>query len=163
MPSRVFLPCRHRGELAAPGVHRCRSPKLVGLKLVTPDLCRGCSCRNHSATNGRPQALPRLVPCAYLGAALGRRNKGEPAHACLHPDHELATEPVCRACPDYVFPVLSPRMPVDEVGRLLSLPPRAQRRVGGNGPTCTKPSGAGPPDTSTPCHLRRVAFAVAAW
>src|SRR5436309_428942 len=42
-----FPPCRHRGAAVAPGVCRCHSPKLVGLKLVTAPLCRGCYCRDH--------------------------------------------------------------------------------------------------------------------
>jgi hypothetical protein len=124
MPPDDFPPCRHRGAPAAAGVHRCLSPKLVGLKLVTAELCRDCYCRDHP---GRPARtpLPRLAGCAHLGPAAGRRG-GEAVHACLHPGHEEATERGCRACPDYLFPALSPRTPVGEVRRHFALPPRPQ-------------------------------------
>jgi hypothetical protein len=59
--------CRHRGEEAAPGVHRCRSPKLVGLKLVTADICGACYCRDHPEAGPAAAAAP-LLPCAHLGA-----------------------------------------------------------------------------------------------
>lgn len=34
--------CRHRQEPRTRGVSLCRSPKLAGTRLVTPDLCRAC-------------------------------------------------------------------------------------------------------------------------
>ena len=121
-----FLACRHRGAETEPGVHRCHSPKLVGLKLVTADLCHGCYCRDHKGSAIADDPPPRLAACAHLGAETGRREGDAAVHECGHPAHQRTTEAGCRACPDYLFPVLSPRTPVEEVRRHLALPPRPQ-------------------------------------
>lgn len=120
-----FPTCRHRGVPVAPGVNRCASPRLVGLKLVTPELCQDCYCRDH---RGRPprEPLPRLTACAHLGADTGRREGGAAVYQCLHPAHAQATERGCRTCPDYLFPALGPRTPVAEVQQHFALPPRPQ-------------------------------------
>lgn len=122
----VFPMCRHRGPAVEPGVHRCLSPKLVGLKLVTVEMCRGCYCRNHRQSATLSEPPPHLVACAHLGSDTGRRQGGAPVHTCSHPDHQRTTEADCRACPDYLFPVLTPQTPVEEVRRHLDLPPRPQ-------------------------------------
>jgi hypothetical protein len=68
-----FPPCRHRGGEAPAGLRHCHSPKLVGLKLVTPELCAGCYCRDHEpgpapdpAFNGRGHSLPDDPACAVV-------------------------------------------------------------------------------------------------
>ena len=118
--------CRHRGVEADPGVHRCRSPKLVGLKLVSAELCRGCYCRDHETTAAFSDPPPRLAACPHLGADTGRREDDTAVHECLHPAHRHTTEISCRSCPDYLFPALSPRTPLEEVRRHMLLPPRPQ-------------------------------------
>lgn len=126
MTASPFPVCRHRGDAADVDIHHCRSPKLVGLKLVTADLCRDCYCRDHvesAAPSGPP---PRLTACAYLGADTGRREGGAAVHECRHPVHTDATEAGCRTCPDYLFPALSTRTPVNDVRRHLDLEPRPQ-------------------------------------
>jgi hypothetical protein len=125
MATVAFLPCRHRGAATEQGVHRCLSPKLVGLKLVTPQTCRSCYCRDHPDSAVRPDPPPRLVACAHLGAKTGRR-RGAAVHACSHPGHRQTTQADCCTCPDYLFPVLTPHTPVEEVLRHLDLPPRPQ-------------------------------------
>lgn len=119
-------PCRHRGAELDVGVHRCHSPKLVGLKLVTAELCRGCYCRDHEGTTTADDRPPRLAACAHLGAAIGRSEDGGVVYECGHPAHGRTMEAGCRSCPDYLFPLLSPRTPVEEVRRHLTLPPRTQ-------------------------------------
>ncbi len=126
MRTSTFPACRHRGGAAGPGVHHCLSPKLVGLKLVTAETCRGCYCRNHPASAAPVEPPPRLLPCAHLGPDTGRRRGGTAIHACSHPEHRQTTEPECRTCLDYLFPVLTPRTPVEEVRRYFDLPPRPQ-------------------------------------
>jgi hypothetical protein len=116
--------CRHRGEEAGAGAHRCHSPKLAGLKLVGAGQCQACGYRDHDPQPA-PPAPAHLLPCAYLGPELGRRD-GLAVHGCEHPGHRDTTAEQCRACPDYLFPLLTPRTPVPEVRRLLPLPPRAQ-------------------------------------
>jgi hypothetical protein len=59
--------CRHRGEETSPGVHRCLSPKLAGLKLVTAEMCQGCYCRDHAPAAGPAPAGAPLLPCAHVG------------------------------------------------------------------------------------------------
>jgi hypothetical protein len=116
MPLDVFPTCRHRGAQAAAGVHRCHSPKLIGLKLVTADLCGRCYCRDHDP-GGQPPALgtDRARPCAYRGQPTGAVRACATCNgqvrlkefACRHPGHAdrpTTTEPDCRACADYAAP-----------------------------------------------------------
>ena len=56
-----FPPCRHRGEELAPGLRRCHSAKLIGVKLVTPEVCQGCYCRDFG-TAEVPAAGPAPEP-----------------------------------------------------------------------------------------------------
>ena len=114
------LACRHRGAAAAPGVHRCDSPKLVGLKLVSAAMCGGCHYHDHPPAAARPDAR-HLLPCLRRGAEIG---VGE--FACAHPSHPRATDAECRGCPDYLFPVLTPETPAAVVRDMAGLPPHPQ-------------------------------------
>lgn len=69
MTTEALPACRHRGEPTAPDVYRCHSPKLVGLKQVSADVCRDCYCRDHEPVPA-PPAPAHLLPCAYLGREL---------------------------------------------------------------------------------------------
>jgi hypothetical protein len=89
---------------------------------VSAEVCGACSYRDHPPENG-PAPAARLYPCAYLGGPLS----GEVgASACRHPAHGRATDDLCRSCPDYLFPLLTPQTPAAEARRLLALPPRPQ-------------------------------------
>ena len=118
------LPCRHRGDEVSPAVFRCHSPKLAGLNLITADACSGCYCRDHEPGRGPAARPPRLRACAYLGAELP--NGEVKTFACRHPGHGPTTVEGCRTCPDYLFPLLTPEMPVAEVRGLIELPPVQQ-------------------------------------
>src|SRR4051794_35055056 len=43
----LFPLCRHRREPRHRGVYHCRSPKMLGLRLVTPDFCHQCPFQDH--------------------------------------------------------------------------------------------------------------------
>jgi hypothetical protein len=134
MDALAFPPCRHRGEEISPGVRRCHSPKLAGLKLVEPEVCADCYCRDHDTPPGPPPEPVHLVPCVHLGPETGERVPApgrSPAadlavHECSHPGHDRTTTAACGHCKDYLFPVVTPRTPVEAVQRLLLLPPRPQ-------------------------------------
>lgn len=116
--------CRHRGELATPGVHHCLSPKLIGLKLVTADTCGACYCRDHAPVAARHV---RLQPCLRLGREIDPASPGGlPLLECHHADHPRTTEAACQTCPDYLFPLFTPQTPPAAVGPMLDLPPRPQ-------------------------------------
>src|SRR5262249_52502746 len=124
------LTCRHRAEAVSPGVHRCGSPKLVGLKLVTEPMCGACHYRDHepaAPAAGRPA---HLLPCLRLGPELSCADHpsfdGVPSHECRHPDHPVTTERRCRDCPDYLFPVFTSETPPAAVAQMLGLPPHPQ-------------------------------------
>jgi hypothetical protein len=69
-----------------------------------------------------------LLPCVCLGEALAGTPAGPHAdtHLCHHPAHRRTSSARCGGCPDYLFPVLTPLTPTDQVRRFLDLPPRAQ-------------------------------------
>jgi hypothetical protein len=116
-----FPICRHGGEETSPGLRRCRSDRLAGLRLVTPPLCDSCACRDHEPDGaGAAEPAPHLLPCAHLGPA------ESDAFACSHPRHGRTTPEQCRRCGDYLFPFLTPHTPVEEVMRLACLPGRPQ-------------------------------------
>jgi hypothetical protein len=94
---------------------------LAGLKVVSPQQCAECYCRDHETDSQEP--TPVRLQCAWLDAS--RANDG-PTLDCLHPDHATTTWEQCQTCTDYLFPVLSPNMPVDMAARLMSLPAREQ-------------------------------------
>lgn len=134
MPS-AFPDCRHAGEVLAPDVRACRSPKLIGLKQVSAAQCRDCYCRDHPLDrqeNGAVVPL-RLIDCLYLDAVevdesamhQGVAKANEPVR-CLHPEHDWTTRANCSRCGDYQFPLLSPEMSVADVKRIRRAPPRAQ-------------------------------------
>ena len=132
LPVMTNLTCRHRGELAAPGVSRCHSPKLVGLKLVTEAMCGGCYYRDHEHAPAAPDARTHLLPCLRLGPPIPDgppppHSRGGPAvFECLHPAHRRTTEDHCRGCPDYLFPTVTPETPAEVVRQMFELPPRPQ-------------------------------------
>lgn len=96
-------PCRHRERTRSPEVHRCGSPKLLGLKLVTTDQCGRCFYRDHESTAAPPTL--HLLPCLRRGTEC---TPSEGVYPCSHPRHRQTTEAQCRKCPDYLFPILSP-------------------------------------------------------
>lgn len=128
MAENGFIDCRHAGPLLEPGLRACRSPKLIGLRQVTPELCGGCVYRDHPDDGAAP-AAHRLADCLYLGDPATSNGNGQALngmHACLHPDHGRTTRDQCRSCVDYQFPVLSPRMSVADVRRVRLGPAREQ-------------------------------------
>jgi hypothetical protein len=123
MPEATLPVCRHRGARTGADVYSCHSPKLVGLKQVTPALCQTCYCRDHELVAGGTQAPEHLRACAYRGAPLG---DSDDAFRCRHPRHETTTHAQCRTCADYLFPIMAPETPAVDLRRLLELPPRPQ-------------------------------------
>jgi hypothetical protein len=119
------IPCRHRGAAVAPDVHGCESPRFVGLKLVSAVMCRECHYRDHEPDprSGAP-GLQHLLPCMHLGPRL---EQSPAASLCSHPRHGTATESLCRTCPDYLYPVVTPLTPAARVREMLDLPPREQQ------------------------------------
>lgn len=140
----TFPDCRHAEASGSHGLRRCTSPRLAGLKFVTPAQCAGCFCRDHPIDDddrNLPVATTRAMACAHLGLAASKNSLPQastaPAnssdelaradwHACSHPRWGQTTLANCQSCPDYLFPVVTPRMPVALVRRLLELPPRQQ-------------------------------------
>jgi hypothetical protein len=123
--------CRHQRASAFPEIHHCDSPKLVGLKLVSDDLCRSCVYRDHdplpAPTLGLPHEVVHLQSCLRFGLAMDDAAEHSPRrHQCHHPDHPITTEIDCRTCHDYLFPTLTPRTPPSVVASMLSLPHRPQ-------------------------------------
>jgi hypothetical protein len=100
-----FPTCRHRGGAVAPGLHRCHSPKLAGLKLVTAPLCSGCYCRDHEDAT-----LPAAVVSPRTPPAVMRRLIEAPARhwpagwadwEATHLAHQQAADAFCAALPPY--------------------------------------------------------------
>lgn len=126
MADNGFIDCRHAGPLLDPHLRACRSPKLIGLKQVTPELCAGCVYRDHPDDGATPTPR-RLTDCLYLGEPLdvedsnGNGRAPGATHHCQHGDHERTTRQQCQFCSDYQFPVLSPRMSLAEVRRIRGL------------------------------------------
>ncbi len=119
----TFPECRHGFGLATAAQRECQSPKLVGLKIVSPTQCERCYCRDHESPvrDGVPL---HLLPCAHLGASIG--HAGAQTFSCGHPSHALTTLADCRYCSDYLYPLITPNMPVEMVCKLISLAPRTQ-------------------------------------
>ncbi|WP_020472921.1 hypothetical protein [Zavarzinella formosa] len=126
------IACRHRGTLVSPGVHRCESPKLIGLKLVSEAMCGTCHHRDHAPVSPAAEPPARLHPCLRLGQEIAPEESANgsrialPVFECLHPEHPRTTESQCRRCPDYLFPVITPETSPSDIGAMLDLPPRAQ-------------------------------------
>lgn len=136
-----FARCRHGEATETESLRRCHSPKLAGLKLVSPAQCERCYCRDHSAVADEVEQSTHLWACAHLGNRLppdaldtkptiNGSNATESAVAevfqCLHSRHDRTTHGECQKCLDYLFPVATPNMPADMVQRLISLPAREQ-------------------------------------
>jgi hypothetical protein len=129
--------CRHRGEAVSPGVHRCGSPKLLGLKLVTERMCGDCHYWNHEPVIPSPQHPAHLLTCLRRGrevtpgtaCSLDKPNghgESQSAYECLHHAHPLTTDRQCRGCPDYLYPIVTPETPPATVAQMLELPPHPQ-------------------------------------
>jgi len=131
-PDGVAAPivCRHRAEAVSPEVHRCTSPKLVGLKLVTDSICRSCHYRNHELNGSTACGEVRLLPCLRLGQVVDGEqwtvDCGEAVYNCMHPAHPRTTAVQCQSCPDYLFPVITELTPATVVQEMLDLPPHPQ-------------------------------------
>ena len=136
-----FPTCRHGKAAESPSLRHCRSPKLAGLKIVSAAQCHKCYCRDHELTDDVERQLTHLLPCAFLGELLpaaaaplnapiqdSRSTTAEQGgdFRCHHPLHRRTTPANCQTCADYLFPVVTPNMPVEMVRRLLTLPPREQ-------------------------------------
>jgi hypothetical protein len=136
MSTSLFPACRHRRPTASPGVADCRSPKLVGLKLVTSAVCQACCYQDHEPPVSVPHTPTHLLPCAFWRTVAGQESPGSEekysstrqraGEGCSHPHHLLAPPSECDTCPDYLFPVLTPQTPVKDIQQLISLPPRPQ-------------------------------------
>lgn len=136
-----FPVCRHAEATETPTLRHCRSPKLAGLKLVSPAQCDRCHCRDHELATDRVNEPTHLLRCALLGRSLSpneaiesldgscsphefARNTDE--FQCHHPRHGRTTLDHCRTCSDYLFPLVTPNMPAQMVQRVIALPPREQ-------------------------------------
>jgi hypothetical protein len=88
---------------------------------VTPDVCGSCYYRK-TGESVRSDAAPqreRIADCAELGSPCLAANgaDGEPRFHCRLPQYGTTTRAGCRTCPDYLFPLLTPRMSIDDVKR----------------------------------------------
>jgi hypothetical protein len=130
--------CRHRGDPVGETTFRCKSPKLVGLDLVTKEVCGECPYRDHEPDPEPERGRLRLLPCLHLGPAQPSppRNGNNGSHhannhlsfRCAHPSHRTTTEEECRRCDDYCFPIVTPRTPSTVVSRMLEQPMPTQPR-----------------------------------
>lgn len=135
-----FPVCRHGEVTKQPLLRHCRSPKLAGLKIVSPPQCEQCYCRDHELSPDDSADTTHLLPCAHLGEPLcpvgiptpGKIRSGN-AHSalsgqfqCCLPQYERTTLDHCQTCQDYLFPLVTPNMPSEMVERLIALPPREQ-------------------------------------
>ncbi len=108
----LFARCFHAGEEIAPNVRGCLSPRILGLPTVTPEDCRFCTLRTETPLPANvPTSRKRLVSCHWLGEP---SLAGE-TYECRHAQHADTTLEHCNRCADYLFPVMSSRMPVEEV------------------------------------------------
>lgn len=139
----MFLDCRHGHLNGHPHLRRCDSPKLAGLKFVSPEQCASCFCRDHAldANRALPVLATRPLACAHLltdqldpssmehsvsSESASHHESVDTRRSCSHPRWGRTTLAQCQTCPDYLFPVATPRMPVELVRRLIELPPRQQ-------------------------------------
>jgi FkbM family methyltransferase len=130
------LLCCHAGPIHDDAQRTCCHPQLTGLKIVSPDQCRGCSYRNvpvEPAAWSDGHAVARC-DCAWLastsaesahqGASPAAQSRTDWLNAellCSHPAHRQTTRRQCAACFDYLFPVISPRSPISAVRDLFRL------------------------------------------
>ena len=119
-----FPACRHGQPLSSPSIRSCQSKKLLGLKIVSPQQCDQCYCRDHDLDD--EDTLPtRLLTCAYLGGQLQSDSESRDVqYECFHPRHGITTLKHCLACEEYLFPLITPNMPLEMVQRLIMLPIR---------------------------------------
>ena len=133
MNGTVFPECRHAGEVRGQSIRDCGSPKLWGLKVVSPKHCEDCFCRDHNDEASLIEPLPE--PCAFLGQELTANptektgidpTDSQARFACDHANHDIATSASCRKCSDYLFPIVTPTMSIESVVRLMRAPYRMQ-------------------------------------
>ncbi len=135
-----FPICRHGDVTETLTLRRCHSPKLAGLKVVSPAQCERCHCRDHDPSDDGFDQPTHLLRCAHLGGLLPTVeempcfDQVSTPHfehdgadfQCHHPRHARTTLDRCRACADYLFPLVTPNMPPEMVSRLIALPSREQ-------------------------------------
>jgi Mannosyltransferase putative len=121
----TLLPCVHRSEAIDADAHRCDSPFLIGLKLVSERICNDCSYRNRLPSAGSPahSAPPRLTACLFKGVPITDRSDD---FACLHSSDRIANPKNCRTCEHYLFPVLTPQTDRSMVAAMFRLASRPQ-------------------------------------
>lgn len=102
-----FPPCRHRREPRSRQVYYCRSEKLAGLRLVTPEVCGTCPYVDHHFPGEADPAAgvhPGMSPEA-LAALLAGPPRAWPAGwgdwEVTHEAHRLAAERFLAALPPY--------------------------------------------------------------
>src|SRR5947209_8212678 len=106
--STLFPPCRHRREPRARWTYLCRSPKLVGLRLVTPEVCRACPFADHhvpgdGADPGR-DVRPDMPAEELAGLLDGPARAWPPGWEhweVTHWAHRLAADRLLAALPPY--------------------------------------------------------------
>jgi hypothetical protein len=103
----TFSPCRHRAEPRTRSIYHCRSPKLTGLKQVTPDVCNSCPYLDHHYP-GEPSpfagvhsgmAVERLVELLNQPARAWPLGWGD--WAVTHQAHRLAADRFLAALPPF--------------------------------------------------------------
>lgn len=121
-----FPTCRYASKEVEAGLRECTAPQLAGLKVVTPQLCLACVFREsqppcnaqaQSSNTHTTQLLSDLFTCALQGERCS--SEDEAIFACRHVSRETTTTAACRVCSDYLFPILSPELPVASAKRLL--------------------------------------------
>src|SRR4051794_32006533 len=101
-----FPPCRHRREPRMRWVYHCRSPKLVGLKLVTPEVCRACPYVDHPAPGQAPvcDVSPGMTAERLAALLEGPPPAWPPGWgdwAVTHQAHRLAADRFLAGLPPY--------------------------------------------------------------
>lgn len=100
--------CRHRREPRARWAWFCRSPKVFGQRLVSPDVCRGCPFVDHhwagDGTGPDPSVRPDMSAEALAALLEGPPQfwpSGWADWPVTHKAHRLAAEKFLGELPDY--------------------------------------------------------------
>jgi hypothetical protein len=103
----AFPPCRHRREPRHRTVYHCRSPKVVGLRLVSAELCGQCPFPDHHFP-GEGDESPRVapeMPVEDLAALIAGPPRSWPAGwedwPVTRAAHLLAADRFLAALPEY--------------------------------------------------------------
>ena len=132
MKKSPFPQCRHAGNVRSELTRACNSPKLWGLKIVSSSQCDNCYCRDHIDDDS--DLNNRQSPCAFCGpekpVATATLNNGHSEDgryfACHHPEHDFASSETCQSCGDYLYPIMTPKTPIDVAKKLMQSPYRHQ-------------------------------------